>query len=85
MFGRLKRIGATDMAITYDDAVNAKYRDEFHGPSNRGKIITVRVNGKCKIWKTRPGEFQLPVKYGMYECGYITHSDLARWTKGHAP
>lgn len=74
------------MAITKEDAVNASHRDEFHGKSANGaKIITVRVSGACKTWKTRPSEFKLPVKYGMYESGYITHEDCARWTKGPAP
>lgn len=70
------------MAITKQDAVNAQYRDEFYGKSAKGdKTITVRVSGKCKTWKTRPDEFQLPVKYGIYENGYITHNDMERWTK----
>jgi hypothetical protein len=34
-----------------------------------------RVNGKCKTWKTRPLEFKLPVKYGLYNYGYITHDN----------
>jgi len=31
-----------------------------------------RRNGKTKVWKTRPAEFQVPVKYGLYGYGYIT-------------
>lgn len=30
-----------------------------------------RVNGKPKIWKTRPNEVRVPIKRGMYEWGYI--------------
>ena len=74
------------MPITYNDAVNAQYGDNFHGLNAAGtKTITVRVSGKCQTWKTRPGEFRLPVKYGLYESGEITHNDLARWSKGSPP
>jgi len=43
------------------------------------KVTRVRVSGKCKTWKTRPNEFRLPVKYGMYESSYITHTDAGDW------
>lgn len=38
-----------------------------------------RANGKCKIWKTRPHEFRLPVKYGLRECFYITNDNAHQW------
>ena len=31
-----------------------------------------RVNGRVKLWKTRPDEFQVPIKHGMYDFDYIT-------------
>lgn len=34
-----------------------------------------RANGKCKTWRTRPEEFKLPVKHGLYSFGYITHEN----------
>lgn len=34
-----------------------------------------RANGKCKTWKTRPEEFKLPIKHGLYGYGYITHEN----------
>jgi hypothetical protein len=40
----------------------------------------VRRNGKTKTWKTRPGEFQIPVKYGMYDCFYITDRNADEWS-----
>jgi len=30
-----------------------------------------RVNGQCKIWKTRPKEFRLPIKWGLKTGGYL--------------
>ena len=41
-----------------------------------GTCVRWRVNGKIKTWKTRPGEFRLPVKHGMYDFGYITDRNL---------
>ncbi len=68
--------------ITKDQAVNARYREEFHagkckrfiGPrgGERLQVETWRVNGKCQTWKTRPDEFRLPIKYGLKTCGEMT-------------
>ncbi len=64
-------------------AVNSRHRQEFTHKtakySNGKSNIRCRVNGKCKTWKTRPNEFQLPVKYGMYECFYITEKNCGDW------
>jgi hypothetical protein len=39
----------------------------------------VRQNGKVKLWKTRPTEFKIPVKYGLYEYFYITQDNAHEW------
>lgn len=31
-----------------------------------------RINGKIKTWKTRPNEFKLPLKHGLYDYNYLT-------------
>ena len=41
-----------------------------------GTCVRWRVNGKVKTWKTRPGEFKIPVKHGLYDYGYITEKNL---------
>jgi hypothetical protein len=46
------------------------------------RIIEVRRSGKTKLWKTRPTEFSLPVKFGLYESTYITHDNAGDW---HTP
>lgn len=42
-------------------------------------ITAVRPSGQCKTWKTRPADFRLPVKYGMYESNAITQDNAADW------
>jgi len=44
-----------------------------------GSPLRVRVSGQCKTWKTRPDEFRIPVKYGMYENGYLTETNADQW------
>ena len=63
--------------MTRDDAIAATYGTQFI--RTVGKPIRVRVSGRCKTWKTRPTEFQLPVEYGLYESGYITHENAHEW------
>ena len=44
-----------------------------------GTPTRCRVNGMCKTWKTRPDEFKLPVKHGMYTTFYITQRNGQEW------
>jgi hypothetical protein len=41
-----------------------------------GRTWCARRNGQTKTWKTRPGEFQIPVKAGFRACGYVRHDNL---------
>jgi outer membrane protein assembly factor BamB len=41
-----------------------------------GNLWQVRRNGATKLWKTRPGEFRIPIKYGLKNHGEITHHDV---------
>ena len=38
-----------------------------------GRTWQLRRSGATKLWKTRPGEFRIPVKAGLKSCTYITH------------
>lgn len=40
-----------------------------------GTPVRWRRNGKTKTWKTRPADFRIPVKYGLYEYGYIDQNN----------
>jgi len=42
--------------------------------------LSARRNGATKTWRTRPGEFRIPCKYGMYEYFYITQADADDWS-----
>jgi hypothetical protein len=81
---------AVGPAITAD---NVGYYHEFWHRIARnadGSPVRCLVNGKVKLWKTRPNEFRLRVKYGhgmwlsesydLRGCFYLTHRNAAGWT-----
>ena len=39
-------------------------------------------NGRTQTWKTRPTEFRIPVKFGLYAKGQIWHSNASEF---HVP
>jgi len=45
-----------------------------------GSRLRCRRNGKTKTWKRTPQRFQIPVKHGMYDYGYITEKEMQFWT-----
>ena len=69
--------------VTREQALTTR---EFHYGHCRRDVgprggITIRIeewraNGACRTWKTRPAEFELPIKYGLRTCGYL-HQDNA--------
>lgn len=68
--------------ITKAIAIAATYRQEFTHITIKnadGSPARCRVNGKCQTWKTRPNDFKLPVKHGMYDCFYITPANADQW------
>lgn len=46
-----------------------------------GTPVRCRKTGKCKVWVTRPADFRLPVKYGMFRWFYITPENAHEWRK----
>lgn len=64
--------------ITKEQAITLRYRQELWHlllRNSDGTPLRVRVNGVCKTWKTRPAEFQLPVKHGLRDYLYVTHKN----------
>ena len=43
------------------------------------RITRVRRSGKTQIWKTRPDQFRVPVKFGLCESAEITHTNATDW------
>jgi hypothetical protein len=37
-----------------------------------GRWWRVRRNGRTKLWKTRPGQWRIPIKAGLRSHAYIT-------------
>lgn len=66
-----KAIATTLTSRTILEHVSVKNAD--------GTPARCRVNGKCKTWKTRPDDFQLPVKHGLRDTFYITPFNAADW------
>lgn len=44
-----------------------------------GTPARCRVNGKCKVWITRPNDWALPVKHGLKDCFHITPGNEKDW------
>ena len=66
--------------LTKDQAISAKHFAHVTIKDSRGNPVQCRSNGTCQVWKTRPNEFKLPVKYGLYQSFYITQDNAAEWT-----
>lgn len=47
---------------------------------SNGEPLRVRVSGKCQTWRTRPTEFRVPVKFGLYRSDAITHENGEYWS-----
>ena len=68
--------------MTRQQAINSNHRQELHHVSLRdgeNNPVRCRVNGKCKVWKTRPDDFRLPVKHGFKACFYIELGNADDW------
>lgn len=68
--------------VTKEQAINCRKFVQIAEWNSKGinctisiKSIKWRANGKCKIWKTRPDEFKLPIKHGLYSHWYLTNEN----------
>lgn len=60
--------------MTIGEAKSLNYGDKiirFIG----GKDRTFKVNGMPKTWVRTPDRVRVPLKYGLYEYGYMTEED----------
>lgn len=66
--------------ITFEQALTAQRFEHVTIKNEDGTPARARRNGQTKVWKTRPEDFQIPVKHGLKECFYITPENAADWT-----
>lgn len=58
--------------ITKAQAEKLTHGDQLYFlDKDQKRVLRCRVSGKLKTWKTRPNDWKLPVKYGLYENAYI--------------
>lgn len=62
--------------MTLNEIEQALQAGQIYAEMRNGKFWRVRRNGKTKIWRTRPGHFEIPVKAGLRSYGYIRHDNL---------
>ena len=71
--------------ITVQEAKQVSWHDTIYeiGEYNAdGTPKRYRVNGKVQFWKTRPNDFKIPVKHGLYRYGYVTQDNARYFTLG---
>lgn len=64
------------MPTTLPEIERALAEGRLQAEMSDGRFWKLRRNGATKLWKTRPGEFQIPVKAGFRACGYLRHDNL---------
>lgn len=67
------------MTITFSQAIQLKSCNSIHHNTLKncdGKTCQVfKINGKVKLWKTKPYQFQIPIKRGLREYYYLTENN----------
>ncbi len=76
-FMRQNSMPLKDDQVDKNVCINARYGQEFYHKQSGSRV---RVTGKCRAWKTRPEEFQLPVKFGLYKSLYIDNRNAGEWS-----
>lgn len=70
--------------ITLEEAKALEW-GQFVYLRDMGKPVRARVNGQVKTWKRSPERVQVPLKHGLYEFGYLTESNLERFSLESEP
>lgn len=65
--------------VNRENAMTAQRFTHVYSLNRDSTPVRARRNGKTKTWKTRPDEFQIPVKYGLKDCFYITPYNCHEW------
>lgn len=59
--------------VTKEQAMTENNFEHVSKKNADGSPLRLRRNGKTKTWKTRPNDFRIPVKTGLYGFWAITH------------
>lgn len=63
--------------ITLEQAKQLEYGDillyDITNKDKSTKEYRLKVNGAVKTWKRDPDRVKIPVKYGLYQYGYVTN------------
>lgn len=71
-----------DQVITLNMAKNLRHGTTIlHKESGR----RWRVNGRPKTWVLTPSKVEVPLKYGLYDGGYLTEEDLDDYILEYPP
>ena len=54
--------------LTAEEMMSLRPGDHLYYMDDTGRMANVKVNGQVKRWKREPARFELPLKWGMYEC-----------------
>lgn len=65
--------------ITYQQALTATMFHHVRLRNADGTPLRARRNGRTQVWKTRPGDFRIPCKHGMYDYVQVTNSNAHEW------
>lgn len=60
-------IMGTFRSMTIAEAKVLAYGEHVWFRANDGQARRLKINGAPKVWKTRPNDVSVPVKYGLYE------------------
>lgn len=65
--------------LTLEEAKKLKHGQTIYHVVNRnadGSPQRWRINGKVKTWKRNPNRIQVPIKWGLKTCDYLTEENL---------
>lgn len=64
--------------ITKEQALTLKHGQFVYFTVPMG-IARWRITGKVQTWKTRPEEFCVPIKYGLFTHGHLTQENARHY------
>ena len=66
--------------ITKQEAMTAQRFHHAFLTNADGTPLRARRNGRTQTWKTRPDDFRIPCKVGMYQRIQITPRNAREWS-----